>query len=385
MIKIFPKLAYAVLICILLSNCTAMRLRKDWETATSQNKVEAYEEFIKAHPYSIHDLDARSRIMSLKWEKACIQNSLEAYEEFRKSYPDSIHDLDAQTKIINLRWAEVQKQAIRNGYEQFLKNYPNSRFSNKAKNAIDNIDWNEAKKSNSFEAYQEYLTNYPGGLYLEQAKDLRDDRLWDQAINQNTIQGYNFYLTTITNGRHKESAKERIKSIRENSLKPIIKELSSLLQSIPKIRVENKIVLFGMSDRGLSTDNIQRKDVKIQKKVKSVLVDNWIKFQFSVYNEIRIKNSNGKWVRDNDFQYGDNVVERFFPLDSHTHKCMIKPSSSNSSISNLYEAEFSSYSNKRWSPEFIIYINGETKAKKIEQLYFDANRLFKEPPNISEK
>ena len=64
--------------------------KKDWEKAQRLNTIEAYEEFLQKHPFSIFALDAKERIANLERFKKIFEAAKTSFqlEQLLEKYPE---------------------------------------------------------------------------------------------------------------------------------------------------------------------------------------------------------------------------------------------------------------------------------------------------------
>ena len=116
----------------------------DWQKATQQNTVVAYQQFIKEHPSDARVEQARNRINALKdeqaWSTAKSADTLDAYQQYLQQEPNGMHAADAQDKVNSLQqsaaWQAAQSTNTAEGYQDFVSKYPNAPQADQAKAAL---------------------------------------------------------------------------------------------------------------------------------------------------------------------------------------------------------------------------------------------------------
>ena len=119
----------------------------DWQKATQQNTVVAYQSFIKEHPSDARVEQARNRINALTdeqaWSAAKSADTLDAYQQYLQQEPNGMHAADAQDKVNGLQqsaaWQTAQSTNTAEGYQGFLSQYPNAPQDDQAKAALKNL------------------------------------------------------------------------------------------------------------------------------------------------------------------------------------------------------------------------------------------------------
>jgi TolA-binding protein len=116
----------------------------DWQKATQQNSVAAYQQFIQEHPNDARVEQARNRINALQdeqaWTAAKNANTLDSYQQYLQQEPNGMHAADAQDKVNGLQqdaaWQTAQSTNTAQGYQDFLSKYPNSPHASDAQAAL---------------------------------------------------------------------------------------------------------------------------------------------------------------------------------------------------------------------------------------------------------
>ena len=116
----------------------------DWQKATQQNTVAAYQQFIQQHASDARVAQARNRINALKdeqaWTAAQSANTLDAYQQYLQQEPNGMHAADAQDKVNGLQqdaaWTSAQQTNTAAAYQDFLQKYPNSSHASDAQDAL---------------------------------------------------------------------------------------------------------------------------------------------------------------------------------------------------------------------------------------------------------
>jgi len=116
----------------------------DWQKATQQNSVAAYQQFIQQHPNDARAEQARNRINALQdeqaWNTAKSANTLDSYQQYLQQEPNGMHAADAQDKVNGLQqaaaWQTAQNTNTAQGYQDFLSKYPNAPQAGDAQAAL---------------------------------------------------------------------------------------------------------------------------------------------------------------------------------------------------------------------------------------------------------
>jgi SPOR domain len=79
--------------------------QRDWHSAQSANTIEAYEQFITAHPKSARTADAQARISQLTeerdWQRASTTDTADTYRQFLAQHPQGKYAPEARIRVEN--------------------------------------------------------------------------------------------------------------------------------------------------------------------------------------------------------------------------------------------------------------------------------------------
>jgi SPOR domain len=77
--------------------------QRDWRSAQAANTIEAYEQFVTAHPKSARAADAQARIDQLTeerdWQRASTTDTADAYRQFLAQHPQSKSAPEARIRM----------------------------------------------------------------------------------------------------------------------------------------------------------------------------------------------------------------------------------------------------------------------------------------------
>lgn len=88
---------------MMLSACS--RVESDWQQATGENTIAAYENHLASFPDSPHAVEARSAITQLEWQAAHDANTIDALEQFVATHPEAPQLNSAAAALDELRVA----------------------------------------------------------------------------------------------------------------------------------------------------------------------------------------------------------------------------------------------------------------------------------------
>jgi len=79
--------------------------QRDWHSAQAANTIEAYEQFINAHPKSARAADAQAQIAQLTeardWQRASTIDTADAYRQFLAQHPQGKSAQEARIRVEN--------------------------------------------------------------------------------------------------------------------------------------------------------------------------------------------------------------------------------------------------------------------------------------------
>ena len=119
----------------------------DWQKASSQGTVAAYQHFIERHPGDPRVQQARNRIDALKdeqaWGSAKSAGTLAAYQQYLQQFPNGAHVAEAQSGITGLEqasaWQSAQSAGTVAAYQSFLQNFPNAPQAAQAQTEVNKL------------------------------------------------------------------------------------------------------------------------------------------------------------------------------------------------------------------------------------------------------
>lgn len=121
--------------------------REDWNKASAQNTLAAYQDFLNQHPNSDLATQAQSRIHALQdgqaWAHAQYANTAEAFQQYLNRNPNGIHAAESRERISALERADAWKIAEADGkapaLQAFLQNYPTGAEADHARAQLEQL------------------------------------------------------------------------------------------------------------------------------------------------------------------------------------------------------------------------------------------------------
>lgn len=120
----------ALLGAVALVACSSAR--DDFQKASAQNTIAAYQSFLKEHPNSDLAVQAQDKIHAMQdeqaWSNAQKTNTVQAFQQYLHDQPNGVHVADSRDRIMALQRADAWKAALADGkqpaIEAFLQKYP---------------------------------------------------------------------------------------------------------------------------------------------------------------------------------------------------------------------------------------------------------------------
>ena len=122
-------IAAASLCGLALAIAACSSATSDWNKASNQNTVPAYQSFVAAHPNDEHAAEARALIVQLEddnsWADAKYKATSAAYQAYLQQYPQGIHAGDARDAMTSVdraaAWKTAQGTASAASIQAFLQ------------------------------------------------------------------------------------------------------------------------------------------------------------------------------------------------------------------------------------------------------------------------
>ena len=94
-----------LILFLIFSSAGCVTIKADWEKAQKIDTANGYEEFLKNHPKSEFEENARTSLITKRWEETQSIDTISAYKRFLDKYPDNEY-----AAIIKARIAEISRQ-----------------------------------------------------------------------------------------------------------------------------------------------------------------------------------------------------------------------------------------------------------------------------------
>lgn len=118
--------------------------RDDFQKASAQNTITAYQSFLKQHPNSELAVQAQDRIHAMQdeqaWSNAQKTNTVEAFQQYLHDQPNGVHVADSRDRATALQRADAWRAALADGkqpaIEAFLQKYPTGSEADEARTKL---------------------------------------------------------------------------------------------------------------------------------------------------------------------------------------------------------------------------------------------------------
>jgi hypothetical protein len=180
---------------------------KDWHNTKSIGTIEAYEQFLRAHPNSDQAKIARSQLTKLRptvaWSQAESENTIAGYTEFLDKYPQSEQANQAKEKLKLFQaeqdWERMKSAGTIEAYNDFIKKHPTSKYVPMAQQKIADQHWEKTYPSKTSAAYSEFINKHPKSKQVSEAKE---KLFYYQFIENPKIETLLNYFEQFPNGEH---------------------------------------------------------------------------------------------------------------------------------------------------------------------------------------
>ena len=242
----------------------------DWETASRTNSVQSWNTYIDRHPNSARVATAKTNLASAKereeagfrqlsetqqrgavdraYQEADDLDTIDAWELFLRQHPNSAYEADAR-KGLAAAMAERQatdawKKAVdvntAEAYESFVRNFATSRHTTEAETRAKEIRerttgpqrqreqaaWSTAESLGTPDAWREYLKQYPAAQRAKEArvnleaatKRVRQEAEYAAAIGRGDRAALEKFLKDHPDSHRAPAAKERLDALQQSAV-----------------------------------------------------------------------------------------------------------------------------------------------------------------------
>jgi hypothetical protein len=184
----------------------------DWKTATTQNTVAAYQNFLKENPKYDGPLrtDAQARIEAIEFQQAKTVGDKDSLTGFLAKHPNGAHASEAKQLIA---YKDAVAANTEPAYVKFLSAYPKSEFGDDVSSRLRKVRYNGALTENSIPAYEKFLVAYKQGPDVDEVTKLLDPLTFAKATETHTEKGYQDFLSRFPNSASAPDATERLRRV----------------------------------------------------------------------------------------------------------------------------------------------------------------------------
>jgi len=228
-IKLFKQnIAYAICDFVKFSGCINLPGTEefDWKYAVSKDDLNAFNDFLVAHPKSILRQEAEERIAKFKdkddWMLAVSTNTNASFQIYVQKHPNGLYVKEAQG-YLKITQAETEKTVSTNGIVNSEINNLIPEYVNPKNITDEEIEWNKISSNYNIRNLKDYISRYPKGIYISKAKNLlqnleAENAKWSKASLARTEDAVAGYLREFPNGAHRQDARKLISQIRVEEL-----------------------------------------------------------------------------------------------------------------------------------------------------------------------
>lgn len=213
---------------VVLALCGCATTKRDWQEASRQGTVEAYEQFLRDHPDAEQSSQARRRIAELlaeeDWGRAKSMDTIVGYRDYLTKHPQSKKAKEAQERREELEsqrdWEQTKSSGTIASYAEFIQKHPASQQVSEARQELRRLeaerDWKSAERMNSARAFADFLRRHPSSQYSAEAKKrleaLQAEEAWTDAMSKNSEEGWLDFIEKYWNTPKAEAAIVRLKN-----------------------------------------------------------------------------------------------------------------------------------------------------------------------------
>jgi hypothetical protein len=130
---------------VLLAGCSA---ESEWKSATSQDTIAAYQNYLSRHPTGPHNIEAGTRIQLLQdeaaWSEAKRTDTVASYQAYLQNAAAHGHRIEAQSAISDheraAAWESARARGTIASMQEFLKQYPRGLQADHARSKLKELD-----------------------------------------------------------------------------------------------------------------------------------------------------------------------------------------------------------------------------------------------------
>ena len=199
-----------------------------WEKCCDKNTIWGYRNYL--NNYNNHTEEAKKKLRDLSligqekvlWQSAVSENKIEAFKNYCDTYPNGIYIDEAIQHIKELNEKDAalilkkSEEKVKDEERQKQEEFKEKQF------------WKQVNTDDTINSYQQYIIDYPNGKYKDEAKEkldklkiLNEEEIYWENVNKDSISSLNIYLENYPKGKHYKEASNNINQLTEKQNKKL--------------------------------------------------------------------------------------------------------------------------------------------------------------------
>ncbi|HQO09088.1 MAG TPA: SUMF1/EgtB/PvdO family nonheme iron enzyme [Clostridiales bacterium] len=230
--KLLGNIIALLIVVVILAGCVSTA----YKTATIANTIASYDQFLRNHPGSQFESDARSRLDSLYFQSTEWEGSIQAYENFLQVHKNSPYIAEARSRLDSLYFQSTEREGSIYAYENFLQVHKNSPYIAETRSRLDSLYfqntekyWAAAQETDNIEGYVAFLDEHPGSSRTKEAtarKELLEKHLdeWKDVMRNPTRQSLMLYCDRNSDSPYLTKARVVIQDMEGRDIVDLLNE-----------------------------------------------------------------------------------------------------------------------------------------------------------------
>jgi hypothetical protein len=136
-----------------------------WEAARRLDTVAGYNQFLRDHPNSPRQTEAKERMDYLR---VTTYRTIEVFEEFERRYPNSPLLANLREQVESLYFAKAREANTPSGYAAFLRAYPSGEYAARAQG--NSFYVSQVRTNPTPRALRDFIERHPESDFVEESK-----------------------------------------------------------------------------------------------------------------------------------------------------------------------------------------------------------------------
>jgi hypothetical protein len=192
-------------VLLLLTGCASGA----YQHAKEADTVEAYREFLRAHPKDELAEAAEARIEELEFEEAKKLHTVLAYKRFLEAHPEAAQVRAAEALLEGLRFNAAKQVGTVAAWRQFLADHRDGAQRGEAQRLLAEAEKKELASTEDPKRLSAFLREAGDDPQRQEVESRLDDQAFAQARASGATKLF-AYLRDFAAGRHREAAKARL-------------------------------------------------------------------------------------------------------------------------------------------------------------------------------